>query len=151
VSVLILERAFPGHRIGHEIGSGDSPDFHYFEVTTAQGEKLFTIKSFVKEGAPAVGADARSEVPIDLLQVVSRRVRDRFGLRVGDRVADIIRSRGDKLVFGAGHHDVYLGGDRLFYNLATGSEWSPESFNLADAKRGNWPIVSISWPSGAWE
>jgi len=28
---------------------------------------------------------------------------------------------------------------------------SPEKLTFADAKSGNWKIVSISWPTGAWE
>jgi hypothetical protein len=150
VSVPILQRAFPGYGVTHGIGMGDSPDFHYFVVTTARGEKLFVIKSFI-EGATPGRADDRQEVSIDLLQVISREVPDSFGLRVGDRVADVIRVRGDKLVFGAGHHDVYMGGDRIFYSFATGTQSSPEGFTLSDARRGYWHIVSISWPYGAWE
>ena len=151
VSVPILERAFPRYRVTHDICQGDSPDFHCFVVATTQGEKLFVIQSFLKDGTSAVGSDGRQEVPIDLIQVISRQVPDRFGIRVGDRVADVLRIRGDKLAFGAGHHNVVLGSDSIFYSFATGSQSSPTRFTLADAKRANWRIVSISWPHGAWE
>jgi hypothetical protein len=151
VSVPILERAFPLHRVTHDICQGDSPDFHCFCVATVKGEKLFVIQSFLKDGTSAVGSDGRQEVPIDLIQVISRQVPDRFGLRVGDRVADVLRIRGDKLAFWAGHHNIVIGGGSIFYSFATGSQSEPTRFTWADAKRANWRIVSISWPYGAWE
>ena len=32
VSEKILGKLFPEYMVSHKIGSGDSPDFHYFEV-----------------------------------------------------------------------------------------------------------------------
>jgi hypothetical protein len=151
VSVDQLKKAFPGYRVTHEIRSGDSPDFHHFEIVRADGEVLFTIVSFLKEGQKRSLAGNLDAVPIDLLKVVSRRIADKYGIRVGDRVAGIIRARGENLQFGAGHFDVYIGGDRIFYNVATTSNFSPETLTFADAKRQNWKIVSMSWPTGAWE
>jgi hypothetical protein len=151
ISVESLTKQFPEYRITHDVRSGDSPDYHRFEIAGADGEVLFTIASFLKEGQePTITRDADT-VRIDLLKIVSRRIPDSFGIRVGDRVADIIRARGENLTFGAAHFDVYLGGDQLFYNLRTGSDWSPEQFSFADAKRENWGIISMSWPTGAWE
>lgn len=42
VSEAKLKTLFPGLSVKYEIGSGDSPDFHYFEVSTPKGEVLFT-------------------------------------------------------------------------------------------------------------
>jgi hypothetical protein len=149
VSESYLKQLFPKYKITHEIGQGDSPNFHYFEIKDSDGELLFTIKSFIED------SDQQSKQPtavrIDLLQVRSPRIRDVHGLRVGSRVKDIIKAIGRNLDFGAGHHDVYLGADRIFYNIRTNSEWSPERFTLNDAVRGNWQVISISWPSAAWE
>jgi hypothetical protein len=148
ISVAYLTQIFPTYNVSHEIGSGDSPDFHYFRVVARDGEVLFTITSFLREGN---GNDTQNAVPIDLLKVVSRGIRDKYGLRVGDRVAAIVRARGKTLEFGASHHDVYLGGNQIVYNIRTSSDLSPERLTLADAIRENWRIVSISWPTAAWE
>ncbi len=149
VSESYLKKLFPHYSITHQIGSGDSPDFHYFEIIDKNGELLFTIKSFIEDenqqGQPPTG------VHNDLLQVRSPRIKDIYGLRVGDRVKDIIKTRGKDLHFGAGHHDVYLGTGKIYYNMRTNSDWSPERLSLDDAMRGNWQVVSISWPEGAWE
>jgi hypothetical protein len=90
-------------------------------------------------------------VPIELLQVRSRQIKDIYGLRVGDRVKDIIAKRGKDLKFGAGHHDVLMGDREIYYSIITGSDFSPEGFTMEDAVKGNWQIRSISWPEAAWE
>lgn len=114
-----------------------------------QGELLFTIKSFIEN---SVGTEQTSaEAPIHLLQIYSAKVRDQYGIRVGNRVRDITAKRDGDLKFGAGHFDVYLGEGAIFYNIATESEWSPEGFTIEDAVKGNWRIGSISWPGPAWE
>jgi hypothetical protein len=153
VSVAILEKAFPGARVSYDIREGDSPDFHCFIVTSAQGEQLFMIRSFIDDGMKSRpdGTNRQIEVPIHLLQVTSRRIRDSYGLRVGDRVADVIRVRGEKLEYGAAHHDVYIGADKIFYSMDIGRDKNSEAFMLAEAKRVNSRITSISWPHGAWE
>jgi len=93
VSVPYLKRIFPAHRVTHLIGSGDSPDFHYFEVIAADGERLFSIKSFIDEKNPGpTNADGLRPVRIDVLTTRSRRIVDGYGIRIGDRVADIVRN-----------------------------------------------------------
>ena len=149
VSESTLKKLFPNSSVTHDIRSGDSPDFHYFEVKDNGGEVLFTIQSFIKDSKGQ--NENPAGVRIDLLQIRSSRIRDAYGIRVGNRVQDIIKQRGKDLRFGAGHHDVYLGADNIFYNIRTTSQGSPENLTLDDAVRGNWQIISISWPSAAWE
>jgi hypothetical protein len=110
---------------------------------------LFAIKSFIEESAESKKTTAA--VPVSILQVYSRQIRDSHGLKVGDKVSDIVKRRGKALHFGASHFNVYLGSDDIFYNITTGSKWSPERLTMEDAIRGNWPIRSISWPDPAWE
>ena len=125
VSVDQLKQLFPAYRITHEIRSGDSPEVHHFEIARADGEVLFTIVSLFKNGQGRSAAGNSEAVPIGLLKVLSRRIADKYGIRVDDRVADIIRARGQRLQFGSGHFDVYLGGNQIFYNVATTSNFSP--------------------------
>jgi hypothetical protein len=142
-----LRKLFPEFKVKYKIASGDSPDFHYFTVSDNAGDILFSIKSFMDKPTRKTTAP----VPISLLQVYSRKIEDSYGIQVGDRVSDIIKKRGRALDFGASHFKVYLGSGRIFYNIATGSEWSSERLTKEDAEKGNWPIVSISWPESAWE
>ena len=144
-----LKKLFPAHTVKYDIGQGDSPDFHYFEVLNLRGEVLFTIRSFIEGSAES--KKTNSEVPIHLLKVYSPLIRDSYGVRVGDRVKDIIAKRGKELAFGASHHDVYFGASRIFYNVATEREESPENITIEDAVKGNWQIRSISWPQPAWD
>ncbi len=148
VSEQRLKRLFPAYTVKYDIGQGDSPDFHYFEVVDSKGEVLFTIQSFIEQGE---SKKTTSEVPIQLLQIHTRHIKDIYGLRVGDRVKDIIEKRGQALAFGASHHDVYLGGGEIFYNIANASDLSPEGLTREDAVKGNWQVRSISWPGSAWD
>jgi len=149
VSEAALKKAFPQYSVKYEIGSGDSPDFHYFEVATSKGEVLFSVTSFIDESQKA--EKTTSAVPISILQIHSKQIRDAYGLRVGDRVKDIIAKRGKDLKFGAGHFDALMGDGNIYYSLITGSEFSPERLTKEDAIKGNWQIRSISWPEAAWE
>jgi len=144
-----LRKLFPTLLVTYDIGYGDSPDFHYFEVANKTGEVLFTIQSFIKESSKS--HKTTLGVPIDILKIHSPRIRDIYGLKVGDRVADIIKKRGKKLDFGAGHHDALMGAGKIYYSLITESEYSPERFVIEDAVKGNWKIRMISWPVAAWE
>lgn len=145
-----LKKLFPDFTVTYEIGQGDSPDFHYFEVLDKKGELLFSISSFIEDDS-AESKKTAAEVPIHLLQVYSAQITDSYGVRVGGRVKDILAKRGKALNFGAGHHDVYLGSGEIYYNIETGRDRSPEDFTLKDAIKGNWKIRSISWPGAAWE
>ena len=149
ISERQLAKLFPDFIVSYEIGQGDSPDFHYFEVKDKNGVLVFTIKSFIKGESAAKKLD--SPVSISILQVYGPQVRDSYGLKVGDRVSDILKKRGKSLEFSAGHHDVSLGAGNVFYNVATQTGESPESLKVEDAVKGNWKIRSISWPTAAWE
>ncbi|NKE72623.1 hypothetical protein [Candidatus Manganitrophus noduliformans] len=149
VSETKLKKLFPNLVVKYDIGQGDSPDFHYFEVSKPNGEVLFTIKSFIEESAES--KKTTSEVSISILQVRSPEIKDVHGLRVGDRVKDIITKRGKDMEFGAAHHDVVMGAGNIYYSIATGSDLSPERLTMEDAVKGNWKIRVISWPEAAWE
>ena len=149
VSEQQLVRLFPQFTVTYEMGQGDSPDFHYFEVKDKKGNVVIAIKSFIGESAKS--KKTASAVSISILQVYGPQVRDSYGLRVGDHVLDIVRKRGKPLDFSAGHFDVSLGSGDIFYNIATGLEESPENVKMEDAIKGNWQIRSISWPTPAWE
>lgn len=151
VSQESLQKLFPAYTVKYEIAQGDSPDFHYFEVVDKSGELLFAISSFIDDDDGATQHQkTTSPVPIQLLQVYSPTIPDAYGLRVGDHVKDIMKKRGKKLTFEAGHHDVTLGAEEICYSIQTGSDESPENFRLKDAIKGNWQIRSISWPDSAW-
>lgn len=149
VSQAKLQKLFPGYRVSYEIEQGATPAFHYFEVASPEGQPLFGISSFITGHAKARKTPAA--VPIDLVRVYSPLIPDAYGLRVGDHVEDILARRGQHLEFGAAHHDVYLGGESLYYGLITGRKTSPAVYKVDDAIRGNWEIRFVSWPEPAWE
>ena len=150
VSEAGLTRLFSELNIKYEIGQGDSPDFHYFKGTDKEGNLIFTIRSFAKGNSGNLQKTAEP-VPLQLLEVFSRKVTDIHGISVGARVRDIVAKRGKSLEFGASHFDVFLGAESIYYNVATGFEQSPENWKLQDAVDRNWKVRSISWPSPAWE
>jgi len=149
VSEAKLKKLFPEFSVKYEIGSGDSPNFHYFQVADADGRVLFSIQSFIVE--PNKAEKTTSEVPVSLLRILSSQIPDEYGLHVGDRVKDIIAKRGNDLKFGVGHMDGLMGDGYIYYSLLTDSEANPESLTKEDAVNGNWRIRFISWPEAAWE
>ena len=149
VSEQQLVKLFPQFVVTYEIGQGDSPDFHYFEVKDKKGDVLFAIKSFIEESAKSKKLD--SAVAISILQVYGAQVRDSYGLIIGDRVKDIVKKRGKSLDFSAGHHHVSLGSGDIFYNIPVEIDQSPELLKMGDAIKANGKIRSISWPTAAWE
>lgn len=149
VSEAKLKKLFPQYVVKYDIAYGDSPDFHYFEVLTLAGEVLFTIKSFIPDAVKS--EKTIGEVPISLLRIHSKEIQDSYGLRVGDRVSDIVAKRGKSLKYGAGHFDALMGGDKIYYSLITRREESPEGLGMNDATKHNWEIRFISWPEAAWE
>lgn len=152
VSVAKLRKHFQGHLVTYRIGSGDSPDFHYFEVANSKGEVLFTIKSFIDESEEAT--ETESEVPISVLQIRSKDIRDVYGLRIGHRVKDIIAKRGKDLNFGVGHFDALIGSGNIYYSLEITDRPAGQpidALTIEDAVKGNWQIRSLSWPQAAWE
>ncbi len=149
VSETKLKRLFPEYTIRYEIHSGDSPDFHYFEVSSGSGEVLFTLQSFGSRESETRKTTA--EVPISLLQIRSRDIPDIYGLRVGDRVENILAKRGNSLKVGAGHFDGLMGDGTIYYSLVRDSDVGPEGLTMEDAVKGNWQIRTITWPEAAWE
>lgn len=149
VSEAMLKKLFRGYKVTYDIEQGDSPDFHYFEVVGHDGQPLFGIRSFIDEGRPQ--HKTTEPVPIDSVEVYSPLIPDSWGLRVGDPVRDILARRGKKLAFGAGHHDVTVGSNMIYYSLATDGDTDPSQYTLKDAVRHNWRIAFISWPDAAWE
>jgi hypothetical protein len=149
VSESTLKRLFPKLLVTYDIGEGDSPAFHHFQVADAAGTLLFTIKSFIKDEAPHIRTS--SAVPIQLLQVFSPTIPDSYGLRVGDTVGDILSKRGADLPFGWGHFDLQLGSGQIFYIVAAKRDPTSVPFAIEEAVKGRWRISSISWPEAAWE
>ena len=155
ISKELLQFKFPSYGVTHEIRSGDSNDFHYLEVSKSD-EVMFYVISYIEE--ETVG----NEFPIHLLAVVSPKIQDEYGLRVGDSFSDVSVKRNEELHFGAGHHHNYLGNSQIFYNFIslepTGftkeiglSYMPPEDATIGDMVEQNPKIEKISWPFPAWE
>ncbi|MEA5445562.1 hypothetical protein VCB98_07000 [Gammaproteobacteria bacterium AB-CW1] len=157
VSREILKEHFPDHTIIYDVGQGDSPDFHYFEVKSVSGDVLFSVRSYSNWEDGPLEPEPDAEVPLHLLEVRSPKIADSHEIRVGDRVSDIIDARGDGLAFGPRHFHVYMGDGNIYYNLVVESESesgiqrSPEGIERAEAIEGDWKVVSISWPGPAWD
>lgn len=149
ISEKRLRNLFPSYTITYRIQDGDSPSFHYFIVDDSAGHTLFAIRSFLKETDEYKTVEG--EVPIDLLTIHSRTIADYYGLRVGDRVDDIIRKRGKDMKIGGGHFDAIMGNRQIFYSLKISEQYDLDRLTLQDALKGNWEIRMISWPEGAWE
>jgi hypothetical protein len=158
ISLDIIKAKFPGHRVTHGIGSGDSPDFHYIGVSSKSGELIFSIKSFLDDETN----ESSERYDLDLLEVNSSKIVDEFGIRVGDRIASVIEVRGKNLNLSANHHDNSIGKDLLFYQFEvslTAQEIEanygvnykrPEEVTLEEAIEKNPIITSISWPRARW-
>ena len=152
-SVRDLERRFPEFRVTQTVSETDGPDQVILTVADKSGKPMFEIRSEALYSDRATkrirNADA---LPIDLLQVLTPTIADTFGLRVGMRYRDIVARRGAKLEFGLNHHDVSLGADGVYYNLAPPPSRNgpgPEP-NRANMNRGNWRIGSMSVPAPRW-
>lgn len=157
VSMDILERYFPGSDIIYRVGHGDSPDFHYYEVRSDSGESLFSAYSYNTWEAGPLEPQPDAEVLLHLLEIQSPRIADSNGIKVGDRIADIIDARGRDLEFGPGHHHIYIGAGNIFYNLITEPfqkndfPISQGNIKLEEVIEENWEIDSISWPDPKWD
>ncbi|MCW5604351.1 MAG: hypothetical protein KIT18_07390 [Burkholderiales bacterium] len=152
-SVRELERLFPQFRVTQSVAQTDGADEVVLAVADQSGQPLFEVRS----EARYADRDARrirnaEALPIKRVEVSSPTIVDRYGLRVGMRYRDIVARRGEKLEFGQNHHDVFLGGDGVYYNLAPppardGPDPEPSRANMI---RGDWRIVTISVPGSRW-
>ena len=157
ISEDYLKEIFPDFDVSYEIGLGDSSDFHYFEVSTKEGDLLFTISSYLEyENYEQGTLKNPDDIRIDILTVYSDQIEDQYGIRVGDSSQKVVDKRGTDLQFGAAHHDIWVGSGMIYYAIPlppTGigePDRSPNQVTQAEVYEGNWPISSISWPTSKW-
>lgn len=156
VSVKSLKELFPGYEVTHEIRSGDSPDFHYFDVRDGKGS-LFSIISYIETQEQFKSSEGK----INLLELNTSRIPDQYGIKIGYKFLEIRKKRKDKLEFGAGHFNNNIGGNNIYYSFSlepTGyfkeigiNYADPVSAKETDAQKQNPEITNISWPYPAWE
>jgi len=144
ISLHMISLHFSGYRVTHEIGEGDSPDFHLFTVSTYEGDNMFFFVSYVRDPSEYV----KGKVKLDEVVVLSSLIVDEFGISPGMSVKEALKLRKD-LDFGAGHMDNYLGKDQLWYlfrvNDYHGTQVTREMAMEADPK-----VDAISWPHPKW-
>jgi hypothetical protein len=144
LSLIDLIREFPTYKITHTIGSGDSPDYHKFLVSTFQNEDLFAFYSFIETDDDY----RKGVVKLDEIAIFSPKVKDKYGISTSSTLSEINEKRAG-LEFGAGHMDNYLGAGKIWYmfdvNGMHGTMLSKES-----AFKQNPKINVISWPGILW-
>lgn len=152
VSISFLKEKFPELNISHEIASGDSPDFHYYEAKHKNGEVLFSIRSYINDGDYTLKSSK-----IDSLVIHSNKIKDQYGISIGNSYADVKKARPDNLKFGANHHDNYLGEGKIWYSFnvyiesnVPGLFESPERIKIESLIEQNPNVTFISWPSPKW-
>ncbi len=157
ISVKIIKKAFPEYSVTHEIRSGDSPDFHWIGISNKEKELLFYIVSYLEE------PDNKNTnlYNIDLLTVTSPHIKDEHGIKVGDYLDKVIKSRGENLLLSANHFDNSIGNSNLFYQFTVKPSeklrslgldyFNPENVTLKQVIESNPIITSISWPNPRWE
>ena len=157
ISEDYLKEIFPDFDVSYEIGSGDSPDFHYFEVSTRGGDLLFSISSYLEYENYEQGTIKNpDDIRIDILTVYSNQIEDQYGIRVGDGYQKVVEKRGTDLQFGAAHHNIWVGSGMIYYAIPlppTGigePDRSPTLVTQAEVYEGNWAVSSISWPTSKW-
>lgn len=157
ISLKKVKEAFPQFIVKHEIASGDSPDFHYITVQDKHNELLFYLVSYFDE---KVNKDT-IKYDIDLLKIISSKIIDSYGIKVGDRVSKVINIRGSNLETGANHFDNAIGKDMIFYQVTVepdealkkkGLDYiNPEEVTLDQIIKENPEVTSISWPYPSWD
>jgi len=144
ISLNILRKAFPRFRIIHEIGMGDSPDFHRFTVIERfNNEELFSLRSYISDDS----GYEKQNVPLHEVVVYSDRIVDEFGVKVGMRVEEAAKRR-DSLKLGRGHHGYFFGADQLWYHFPSAAEGVLQPSELLELKS---PIKVMSWPEATWQ
>lgn len=158
ITVEFLKNTFQSYSVTKEIGSGDSPDFYFFKVFNKDGD-ILCIYSFIEYedyNSKKIKAPKADDINIDLLEIISPLITDKYGLNVGKTYEDIINLRGKNLALGDNHHDKYIGGDNVYYNIwgefdrKTEADVSPTDISNEQVKKYNWKIISISWPNPRW-
>jgi hypothetical protein len=151
VSVSALEASFRGCVVTVQCGQSDGPDAWYYSVKTADGHALFTITSTVEGQCPKETTPSEP-TRIDAISVETPRIKDRHGVRIGMPYAEVVRRRPGRLEFGAMHHQVALGADKLFYKFWDDSEGdrSPVGVTREYVAKKNWKVTEISWPIATW-
>ena len=144
ISLHMLSKAFPEYRVTHEIGMGDSPDFHLFTVATHQGEAIISFISYVQEQSMYEAA----LVPLDEVLLLAGDVKDQYGVSPGDTLSSALQKR-PKMEHGYGHMDSYLGTGKIWYLFhATTAEGI--EVPLDQATKINPRIEVISGPVPRW-
>jgi hypothetical protein len=151
VSKAILAKTFPKFIVHRSKGQQDGPDFHYFEIKSGKNV-LFEIKSNIAPDRKSVITDT-DEVPLDELVIRSNTIADEYGIKIGDRYSKLTQKRKGKLAFGASHHQLFLGNNKIFYLLETPpdprfpqADRSPEGVTLIEVQKFNSRVTTISWP-----
>jgi len=157
ISFKEIKDTFPQFIVKHEIGHGDSPTFHRITVQNKDKETLFCLLSYYDE---KVNKNT-IKYDIDFLKIVSSKIVDSYGIRIGERVSKVIKNRGADLKVSANHFDNSIGKDMIFYEITVepseelkkiGIDYiSPEGVTLDQIIKENPKIKSISWPHPSWE
>ena len=157
ITIKLLKKIFPEHKVTKGIGQGDSPDFYYFGVS--KENKTIQISSFIQYkdyNLKQIKSPHQNNINIDLLAINSNEIKDQYGLSVGDTYKDIIRKRKGELVIRNSHHDKTIGKDQIYYSIwgnfdnKSYADVSPVNIPNEQVIKHNWEIISISWPSPIW-
>lgn len=145
ISLHKLWQAFPYHQVKHEIGMGDSPDFHIFTVETHEGEAVVSFISYIKEKSMYESA----LVALDEVLLLGGGAKDQYGISPGESLSSVIKKR-KSMEHGYGHMDSYLGSGKIWYLFQA---TTPEGMRATqeEAIEINPKIELISWPIPRWQ
>ena len=144
ISLQILKDQFSSKRVTHEIGSGDSPDFHIFTIATNDGEKIASFISYISSEKER----GNTVVPLDEVVVYSPLITDEYGISVGMKLNEAVKLRRE-MEFGAGHMDNYMGNNKIWYLFRVG-EMHGTMVSKEAVIQSNPKIEVISWPYPRW-
>jgi hypothetical protein len=144
ISLYQISKNFPFYRVTQEIGQGDSPDFHMFKVSTYENEELIYFISYINEQTDY----EKSTVKLDEVMTCSNKVKDEFGISPSTDFNTAYYSR-DKLEYGYGHMDNYIGKGNLWYLFSEYDEMG-NRVTKEKALESNPKIDCISWPYARW-
>lgn len=157
ISLSQVQNVFKDYKVVHEIAFGDSPDFHKISVINDSGETLFYTMSYIMNDVK----ETDEEYLVDLLIIQSSIIQDEHGVRVGDRVSDVLKKRQDSLSLVSGHFNNAVGAQSIYYQVTvipTKEEiekgldfYNPESVTMEMILKANPKIESISWPQASWD
>ncbi len=144
ISLYKIREQFPFYRVTQEIGMGDSPDFHMFTVSTRKNEELIYFISYINTQQDY----EKSIVKLDEVMTCSSKVKDKYGISPKSDFNTAYRSR-EKLEYGYGHLDNYLGEGKLWYLFSEYNELG-NRINKDKAIELNPKVDCISWPYARW-